>query len=326
MTRFISCNELYETIQELSLEAKEVLWVCSPHVGCDAHEVFSQELLKNSALDIRFIFSVNDGTVKRGEVNPYEIQYLMDHFKNSCVKSHDTFQSKIYIFDQSALITSANLVKSDFESNLEAGVLIVGPQVDEVKSFFNSTLWENAKPIKDLKKYKKIWNTSKKNASTNDLKKNKTQTKITPWTNNGVATWYFAIPSQISKRTERKIKKETAWPTDLSLMPDIGLGSFKLLKSGDLAFIANLTKRQRKIPVEFARIFDKSRAETDEGDLHFAYETKKTYLIERSGFYEMLQNATIGLHNSDILLNDYQLTQISKTLTPNKSRATLVKK
>ena len=326
MAQFTSCNELYETVQRLSLCAKEVLWVCSPHVGGDAHEVFSQELLKNLALDIRFIFSVNDEAVKMGGVNPYEIQYFMDHFKNSCVKSLDNFQSKIYVFDQTALITSANLIKSDFESDIEAGVLLDGPQVDEVRGFFNSTLWESAKPIKDLKKYKKIWNTSKKNASTSDLKKNKTPTKIKPWTSDGVATWYFAIPSQISKRTECKIKKETAWPADLSLMPDIGLSSFKLLKSGDLAFIANLTKRQRKIPVEFARVFDKNRAETDEGDLHFAYKTKKTYLIERSRFYEMLQNATIGLHNSEILLNDYQLTQISKTLTPNKFRATHIKK
>ena len=62
------------------------------------------------------------------------------------------------------------------------------------------------------------------------------------------------------------------------------------------------------------------KVETDEGDMHFAYTTRKTYLIERKRFYEMLQNATIGLKNSEIMLNEYQLKQINGTLSPNKPR------
>jgi hypothetical protein len=320
MARFLSSTELYDVIQQLSLEAKEVLWVSSPSVGLGAHEIFSQEILKNPPSDIRFIFRVTDDATKKGEINPFEVQYFLDHFKNSIVKSNDTFHSQIYIFDKSALLTSANLTKSDFESNIETGVLLDGIEVDEVKSFFTATLWEKAKQIKDLKNYKKIWNTSKKNEANGNLKKPKTQTKIKQWTNDYVSKWYFAIPEQISKKTEHKIKKETNWPNKLSIMADIGPSSFKQLKLGDLAFIADLKKRQRKIPVQFAQIFDKTRVETDEGDMHFAYETKKTYLIERTRFYEMLQNATIGLKNSEILLNEYQIGQITKTLSPKGAR------
>jgi hypothetical protein len=318
MAIFLSGAKLYETIQQMSREAKEVMWICSPSVGFDAHEIFSQEILKDPPSDIRFIFKISDGAMKNEDTNPYEVEYFMEHFKNSIVKSLESFQSRIYIFDKTALLTSANLTKTDFESNVEAGVLLDGAEADEVKSFFATNLWEKGKPIRDLKNYKKIWSISKKNESIKTTKKPKPLVQIKRWTDDYISTWYFALPEQTSKQSDRKIRKETNWPTKIAVMPDIGPSSFKQLKLGDLAFIANLTKRQIKIPIEFAKIYDKSKVETDQGDLHFAYETRKTYLVERSRFYEMLQNATIGLKNSEILLNDYQLMQITKTLSPKK--------
>ncbi len=163
MARFLSGIKLYETIHHMSQEAKEILWVCySCQLAIDSHEIFSQEILKNPPSDIRFIFRINDGAIKNGETNPYEVEYFMEHFKNSIVKSHESFQSRIYIFDKSALLTSANLIKTEFESNVETGVLLDGAEVDEVKSFFLSILWEKGKPIRDVKNYKKIWSHFKK--------------------------------------------------------------------------------------------------------------------------------------------------------------------
>jgi len=322
MVRFLSCKELYESIQQESLEAKEVLWVCSPFLGVDAHKVFSQEILKNPPADTRFIFRVSDLAVKSGEVNPYEIQYFMEHFKGSNIKSHNSFHSNVYIFDNSALIASANLTKAAFESNIETGVLLDGSQADEVKSYFNKILWENAKTIRELQKFKKIWNIGEKSGNIGNLKKTKSHTKITDWTDDYVGKWYFTIPGPLSKKIERKIKRETSWARNLSVVGDIGPSCFKQLKLGDLAFLANLKKRRGKIEVELARIFDKSRVETDEGDFHFAYRTEKTYLMERNRFYEMLENATVGPKTWGILLNDYQVGSITKTLSSSKSRKT----
>ena len=321
MARFLSCSELYETIQQKSLEAREVLWVCSPYLGSDAHEIFSQEIIKNPPADIRFVFRVNDVTVKRGEVNPYEIQYLIEHFKNSSIRSHDTFHSKIYIFDSSALITSANLTKTAFESNIEAGILLDGPQVDEVKNFFNKSLWENSKPVKDVKKFKRIWNIGKRSESTDYSGKTKPHTKIEKWTDDYVSTWYFSIFSQMPRKTERKIQKEADWTKKLALVGDIGPDTFKQLKLGDLAFLADLTKKRlSRINVEFARVFDKSRVETDYGDLHFAYEVKKTYSIEKTGFDEMLKIANIAVKSSEIRLNQDQIILMVKNLSPSKAK------
>ena len=135
MTRLLCNKELYETILQKSLGAKDILWVCSPLLGSGAHRVFSQEILKNPPTDTRFIFRVNDFVVKEDEVNPYEIQYFIEHFKSAKIKCNENFHSNIYIFDNSALLTSATLTEEAFQSNIEVGVLLEGSDAEEIKSF-----------------------------------------------------------------------------------------------------------------------------------------------------------------------------------------------
>jgi len=320
MAKFLSCSELYQTIQKKSSEAKEILWVCSPYLGLDAHEVFSQEILRNPLSDVRFVFRLNDVSVKSGEVNPYEIQYFMEHFKGSSIKSHDNFHSKIYIFDNSALITSANLTKTAFESNIEVGVMLDDPQVDEVKRFFDLSLWQTAKPIGDLRKFKRFWNTAQNNAKNVSLKKGQFHTKIKDWTNDYVDRWYIGVPFRMAVKTERKIKKETNWRAELSVVGDIGYQTFKQIKLGDLAYLADLSKKRGKIEIKLARILDKSKVETDEGDLHLAYETENNYLLEREKFYEMLKQAGIGSRTSETILDDDQLKHVSFVLSSIKHK------
>ena len=318
MVKFLSCNELYETIQQKSLETKDILWICSPNLGVDAHEVFSQEILKNPPADIRFVFNVTDFAIKSGVVNPFEIQYFIEHFNSDNVKSHDNFNSNIYIFDNSALITSANLTELAFESAIETGVLLDGSEVDEVKSFFSS-MWENAKTIRELQKLKKIWN-MEKNRNISDSKKTKAHTQIKKWTDDYANRWYFTVPDVLSKKIERKIKKETSWVSDLSVVADIGPSCFKNIKLGDLAFLANLKKKRGKVEVDLVRIFDKGIVETDEGDYHFACRTEKTYLLIRKRFYEMLVNATIGSKTWGAQLSENQVKWMNETLYSRKTK------
>ncbi len=319
MVNFLACKELYETIQQKSKEAKDILWVCSPNLGIDAHKIFSQNVLKNPPADTRFVFKVTDFATKRGEVNPYEIQYLMEHFNNN-VKSHDNFHSSIYIFDNSAVITSANLTKPAFENSVETGVLLDGQQFEEVKNFFSQSLWENSKSIKDLQKLKKMWNLAEKSRKTENLIKTKPHTQIKDWTDDYVSRWYFTIPDPLSKKIEHKIKKETIWPINFSVLADVGPSCFKNVKLGDLAYLSNLKKQRGKIEVELARILDKGIVETDDGDSHFAYRTEKTYLMERNQFYEMLKNATIAPKTWGTQLNESQLKLLTETLSLPKTR------
>jgi len=319
MTILLSNKELYEIILQKSLCAKEILWVCSPSLGSGAHRIFSQEILKNPPVDTRFVFRVNDFVVKEGEVNPYEIQYFMEHFKGAKIKSNENFNSNIYIFDNSALLTSATLTEEAFESNTEVGILLEGSEVEKIKSFFNENLWNTSKPIGELKKYKLMWNLAQKTAKKVNLKKTKPHTKIKDWTNDSVNTWFIGVSNWISAKSERKIKKETNWQTNLSVLGDVGYHFFSHVKLGDYAYIADLSKRG-KIGIEIVRILDKARIETDEGDLHGVFETEKTYTMEREPFHEMLKNANISSKTSETILNDNQLNQIAIALSSIKRK------
>ncbi len=319
MTRFLHNTELYETVLQKSLGAKEILWVCSPSLGLGAHRVFSQEILKNPPADIRFMFRVNEFAVKEGEVNPYEIQYLMEHFKGISIKSHENFHSNIYIFDNSALITSATLTEEAFESNTEVGVLLEGSDAEDVKNFFTQSLWNTSKSIGELKKYKLMWNLAQKTTKKTNPKKVKPHTKIKDWTNAYINTWYIGVSNWISAKSERKIKKETNWRTNLSVLGDVGYHAFTQVKLGDYAYIADLSKRG-KIEIEFVQISDKAHVETDEGDYHCAFEVEKKYLLEREQFFDMLKNSNISSKTSETILNDDQLKQVANVLSSIKRK------
>jgi hypothetical protein len=319
MAKLLCNEELYEIINQKSSGIKEILWVCSPFLGLGAHRVFSQEVLKNTPTDIRFVFRVNDFTIKEGEVNPYEIQYFIEHLKNAKIKSNENFNSNIYIFDNSAVLTSATLTEEAFENNFEVGVLLEGVEAEKVKSFFNEKLWSISKPIGELKKYKIMWNLAQKTTKGANLKKIKAHTKIKDWTNDSVSTWFIGVSHWLSSKSLHKIKKETNWHSNLSLLGDVGYNFFSHVKLGDFAYIADLSKRG-KIRIELVRISDKARVETDEGDLHGAFELEKNYSLDREAFYEMLKNANISSKTSETMLNDNQLNQIATALSSIKRK------
>ncbi len=319
MARFLCNTELYEIILQKSLETKNILWVCSPSLGLGAHRIFSQEILKNPPADIRFIFQVNDFTVNSGKVNPYEAQYLLEHFKDISIKSHENFNSNIYIFDDSALITSATLTEAAFETNIEAGVLLEESEAEQVKSFFTESLWNTSKSIGEIKKYKLIWNLAQKATKKVNVKRFKPHTKIKDWTNAYINTWYIGVPKGISAKSERKIKKEMNWQTNLSVLGDVGYQAFMHLKLGDYAYLADFSKRG-KIGFSLVRITDKVKVETDEGDLHCTYETEKNYMLDREQFYDLLKNLNIKSKTSETILNETQLQQITNVLSSTKHK------
>jgi hypothetical protein len=243
----------------------------------------------------------------------------MEHFKGAKIRYNENFHSNIYIFDNSALLTSATLTEESFESNIEVGVLLEGSDAEEVKSFFNESLWNISKPIGELKKYKFMWNLAQKTTKKVNPKKTKLHTKIKDWTNDSRNTWFIGVSHWLSSKSEHKVKKETNWQTNLSVLGDVGYHFFSHVKLGDHAYIADLSKRG-KIGIQQVRISDKAHVETDEGDLHGAFETEKTYTFEREPFYEMLKNANISSKMSETILNYNQLNQIAIGLSSIKRK------
>jgi len=290
-------------------------------MGSNAHEVFSQEILRSSPADIRFVVRVNESSVKKGEVSPYEVQYLMEHFGNSSIKSTDGFNSIIYIFDDSALITSAYFAKTAFESGTEVGVTLEGTQLDEAKTFFDQNLWQHAKPVSDLKKLKQTWNSTQNKLKKEKSAKVKPRIQLQSWTEEHVDRWYIAVPFQLPAKTERAIRNEITWPSELAVAGDVGYQTFRELKLGDLAYLVDFKNNRGKVQIELARIFDKIKVETDQGDLHLAYQAEDKYLLQREQFFEMLKNARINPSRTfETKLSPEQVTQLTNVLMSIKHK------
>jgi hypothetical protein len=322
MGKFLSCAELYKAIQELSSQTKETLWVSSQQLGTDAHKVFSQEIQKSPPSDIRFVFPLNDDTIKRNEIDPHEVQYLREHIKEDSVKTCDKVQSNIYIFDNQAIVTSANLTKAAFENNKEVGVAIDGEELTAAKNFFAEELWKNAKSIGDLKNFKKNWNLSQKQLTKNPQRRLKilAHTNIADWSDEYVNTWYIGVSNQFPAKTIQKVRKQTSWGNNLQVVGDVGFSAFKELKTGDLTYLADVYKKRGKIIVQKLRVFDKSKVETDEGDFHIACQVLNNFTLERNQFFELLKSINIKSRSLDEKLSAEQLKVFSGTLLSIKPK------
>lgn len=320
MGKFLYCSQLYQAIQEKSAGTREILWVCSLQLGVDAHTVFSQGIVKTPPANVRFVFPLNDLTVKRGEVNPYEVQFLKERFKDESVKANDQTNSNIYIFDDFAFITSAVLTTGAFESNLEVGVMIDGVEFEAVKAFFEQHVWQNAKPVGDLKKQKKLWNLSQKNAP----KKLKTNKRIAPhtqlieWTDDVFSTWYLGVLNRLLAKTTSRVRGETNWGRALLLVGDVGYQAFKELNLGDVAYLADLSIHRGKVVVHLVRVRDKSRVETDEGDYHILCRVEKDYTLEREDFYGLLKTLGLTSRSSEMQLTEEQQKTVIDVLSTAK--------
>jgi hypothetical protein len=150
------------------------------------------------------------------------------------------------------------------------------------------------------------------------LKKRKQLTQIKDWTDEYFNSWYVGILSQVSKKTERNIKKATGWATELAVVGDIGYSAFKQLKLGDLTYLAHLYKKGNKIKIETARVVDKGKVETDEGDLHFVCRVEKDYLLGREQFFGLLKDMNVNSKTSETKLNGQQIKCLTGSLSSIK--------
>jgi hypothetical protein len=298
MAKFLSEKELYPTILKNSAKAKNIFWVCSPYLGLDSHEVFSRKIMEAPPKDIRFVFRLNMLSVRRGEVNPYEIEYFMEHFTRSSIRTNDAFHSKIYIFDDAALVTSANLSKSAFQTNIEVGVLLQQEQVKKAKSFFER-LWKISKPVRNLNGYKSAWNKAKAKRKPSEDQYSKRpitpHTRIKPWNEDTANKWFMRITKELTKETENAIYEDTQWARGFGLVADIKRKTFQSLRLGDIVYILDLTGRSKKfVKLEEAKIKDKRKIETDEGNYHFVYEKMNGSKIKKNEFSQLSKKAKLG--------------------------------
>jgi hypothetical protein len=318
MAKFLSEKELYPTVKERSAQTKNVLWVCSPYLGLNAHEVFSEEIAKNPPKHVRFIFKLEKRSVEKGAVNPHEIEYFKKHVKKCKIKTNNTFHSKIYIFDDSALVTSANLSKAAFEKSIEAGVILTGEQVKKVKRRFER-LWKSSDPIKNLDDYKKAWKTATGARDKGDYHskpKVKAHTTVDPWDEEIENKWLLRITGETSKRTQGLVEEATKWKENEGLVSDLSFKAFNSLGTSDIIYLQIDYEKNRVPEIEKGRIIDKREVETGSGgNYHAAYKSIKKKKVEKNVLAECLKELRIEKSQEGVPLSNQQGKLLEQLLT-----------
>jgi len=269
---FATGKGLYQVVKKYSLKSKKILWIASPFVGTNAHQILSQSVVDKPPRSIRFLFGLSKEAVRRHVVSPYEIECLQDHFGVDSVRANNTFHAKIYIFDKVAMVSSANFSKQAFERNVEVGAVLEGDNVGEIKRLY-ARLWKDSRRIRDLSRLKDIWNRSrpsrKRDESSGFLgRRGKAHTRVKPW-NEKVASWIVPITGMMRTETSRRIQKETYWGD--RVISDLKAKTFRGMRLGDVAFLAdNVIQRRESISV--VRVRDKREVRTRQGNYHFAYD------------------------------------------------------
>ncbi|MFQ5586148.1 MAG: phospholipase D-like domain-containing protein, partial [Thermodesulfobacteriota bacterium] len=119
-----------ETFVGLLQEARENIYLASPFIKKQT----AQLIVENSGhtVDCRYINSFKLSHFHRGASDLEALRFLNIHrFKQ---KSVHNLHAKLFIFDNSAIITSGNLTPGGLRNNLEYGVLVKGKKVSAIKN------------------------------------------------------------------------------------------------------------------------------------------------------------------------------------------------
>jgi hypothetical protein len=128
---------LGERLRELSDTAKARAWIVSPYIGRwpAVKSLFGSSWWRGSALQLQVITDISCATnVNRGTLSKLA--------NRGTVRSISGVHAKIYIFDNRAIVTSANLTETAFTKRREIGVLLDEPEAKEAINLF-VTWWNN---------------------------------------------------------------------------------------------------------------------------------------------------------------------------------------
>jgi len=133
---------LGKRLRELSESAKDRAWIVSPYIGRwpAVKSLLGSSWWKGSSLQLQVITDVSCATnVNRGTLSKL--------VSRGAVRSISGVHAKIYIFDNRAIITSANLTETAFTKRREIGVLLDEAEAKDAIKLFVTWWNDDSLPI-----------------------------------------------------------------------------------------------------------------------------------------------------------------------------------
>jgi hypothetical protein len=132
--KLLSQQELVDEVRAKFNKITKRLWVASPFIGDweSVRRILGREWMDNSDIDVRLI--TDDANIN---AKAYK---TVEHFqRRGTVKTLKALHAKIYIVDNHAIVTSANLTGTAFFCRYEAGVLLSDSDAKYVNELY--CLW-----------------------------------------------------------------------------------------------------------------------------------------------------------------------------------------
>lgn len=130
-------QRLVDRLHSLIDQAKERLWIASPYVGAwnDVRKILGSAWGK---VDVRLIVDIDGGFLSLDTIQKFEA--------HRPVRSLPGLHAKLYIVDDSVLLTSANLTGTAFRKRHEAGIILDGPTAAKFVDLYED-LWRKSTEI-----------------------------------------------------------------------------------------------------------------------------------------------------------------------------------
>ena len=148
MTTF-KVSPLAKDLRALADSAKKRLWIVSPYIGSwrAVRRILGDAWQK---VDVRLLTDKDSGILARDTLERFEA--------HPSIRSLKGVHAKLYIADDSVLLTSANLTETAFTRRYEAGRVLTGKHAQYLVAFYES-LWNSAESV-DLEsiEFANSWN------------------------------------------------------------------------------------------------------------------------------------------------------------------------
>jgi hypothetical protein len=145
-------NELVNKLREKGNALKKRLWIVVPYIGTmnAVLKILGKEWLENSAVDFKLLTDISD-------LSAINTDTVRQFYERGNVKTLIGLHAKIYILDDEALITSANLTGTAFSKRHEIGIFT--KDTTEIVTVFEAW-WDKAENISldDLQRIKRTKN------------------------------------------------------------------------------------------------------------------------------------------------------------------------
>lgn len=130
-------TELVNKLRSLCNSVQKRLWIASPFIGnwTAVRKILGRKWVDNGNVIVRFITDTSD-------INNVNYETIKCFHDRGEIKSIRGLHAKIYIIDDCAILTSANLTKTAFSKRYEVGIFLSEVEARSLINLYNKW-WEN---------------------------------------------------------------------------------------------------------------------------------------------------------------------------------------